>query len=128
MSKSFKFKENNYLDASGITYNREKLSDLIYSLLRLRLLTTTDGNSQVSDNQTKIYQLYRGGFYLFIDSHPYNNTIGVINSFDGAVRYILQTSASHLTFTYNSNNNQMTVKASNGARFKLYLIEGQGNV
>lgn len=128
MSKSFKFKENNYLDASGITYNREKLSDLINNLLKIRLLTTTDGNSQVSDNQTKVYQLARNGFYLFIDSHPYNNNIGVINGFDGAARYILQTSSSHLVFTYNSNNNQMTVKTVNGARLKIYLIEGQGNV
>jgi len=114
-----------YSSSLGYTLKHRSLSS---TLLQLSMLYTTTGESQVSDNQTKIYQLERSGFYLFIDSHPYNNTIGVINGFAGGVNYLLQTSSSHLTFTYNTSNYQMTVKAVNGARFKIYKIEGQGNV
>ena len=30
MSKSFKFKDNNYLDSTGITHNRQLLSNILY--------------------------------------------------------------------------------------------------
>lgn len=97
------------------------------NLLQLTLMYTTDGSAIVNDSSTKTYQLERGGFYLFIDSHPYNNSIGIINGYQGNVKYIIETSG-HLVFTYNTSNYQMTVRTVNGARFKLYLIRGQGNI
>ena len=128
MGKTIKLKDDTYLDSSGVMYNRNKLNGILYNLLKCNLQYTTDGNEAISDNQTKIYQLERGGFYLFIDSHPYNNSIGIINGFDGSVKYIIQPNVGHLIFTYNTSNYKMTIQTINGARFKLYKIEAQPNI
>lgn len=107
--------------------NKKYVDDYVNSFLKLFLLKTTDGAESVSDSSTKVYQLERNGFYLFIDSHPYNNSIGIINGLTGAVKYIIETSG-HLTFTYDTTTYKMTVITTNGARFKLYKIDGQPNV
>lgn len=122
----FKEFENINIKSSNVLYNNNSLDTFFNSLLKCTLKYTTDGADSVSDSTTKIYQLERNGFYLFIDSHPYNNSIGIINGFNGNVKNIIETSG-HLVFTYNSSNYQMTVRTINGARFKLYKIEGQGN-
>ena len=124
----YKAFENIDIPISNILYNNTTTLDTFFnSLLKCTLKYTTDGADSVSDSTTKIYQLERNGFYLFIDSHPYNNSVGIINGFNGNVKNIIETSG-HLVFTYNSSNYQMTVRTINGARFKLYKIEGQVNV
>lgn len=87
--KSFKFKDNNYLDTKGIVHNKEKLSDIFYRFnkkyyggqtlnandFKVSGIYTFDTNNTISNRPPKVAKNLE--FLIVLETHSAFNTIQI---------------------------------------------------
>lgn len=90
----------------------------------IKNITLLDNFKQIgqrlNDGQTKAYQLEYNHFYIMINSHPTNNALYFINSYDGSVSTIFESSKENLVFTFDKSNYLLSIRAKGTARGYLY--------
>lgn len=123
MSKSIKFKNNIYLDSSGITHNKIVLSEILN-----RNFAGWKYN-YLSDGGKAVWDIGENGVWLFINSHVYRRCILLITVHKGTQRFNVDTiykneDAAVPNIVYDINTNTITVTPKAQCRGFLYRITG----
>ena len=131
MAKSVKPTNNVYLDSSGITHNRELLSNIINHSLKTDNKTYV---SRIGDFETQTFTVRNGGVYLYINSHVLVNCVMLIFTWTGnnIVKVLKIASFSSNSNdpipTLSLNGNQLTITANSECRGYLYDFMNQMSV
>lgn len=102
MSKSFKFKNDNYLDSSGIVHNKQKLNEILYSFSKAYYGGKTlnandfiksgiyvfDTNNTISNRPPKVADNLE--FLVVLETHSTYNTVQIWFNFTGALYFRLK--------------------------------------
>lgn len=102
MSKSFKFKNENYLDSTGIVHNKQKLNEILYGFSKAyyggKILNandftksgiyTFDTNNTISNRPPKVINNLE--ILVVLETHNTSNTIQIWFNFTGAIYFRLK--------------------------------------
>ena len=72
MSKRFKYKDNNYLDSTGIVHNKEILKDILDSQIISFNSSGLPKTETTAETTILSSQISKGGIYLFTANIPVN--------------------------------------------------------
>lgn len=102
MSKSLKFKNDNYLDSTGIVHNKQKLSEILYGFVREYFGGKTlnandftesgiyvfDTNNTISNRPPKVTDNLE--FLVVLETNSTSNAIQIWFNFTGALYFRLK--------------------------------------
>lgn len=76
----------------------------------------------IGDYGSASYQLEKNKIYLYLNSHPSDKQVYLINGYDGGWVEIVTQKANSVQFTYTSSNIQLTIKALSNCRGYLFEL------
>lgn len=119
MAKSFKFKNNIYLDSSSIVHNKESLSNVLEMSFAKRL------DFLITDKQTRTIEITLNRVYLFINCHAYQRCMLFITTFSGGVTVdtIFKNNDTAVP-TITMEGTTLTITMPQQARGFLYSVRG----
>lgn len=124
MAKSIKLKNNNFLDTSGITHNR----DILKYFLFLRQLPTQNGSyDAMGDRGTYTFTISYPKVYLYVNTHIYMRSIILITCLNNSTMSVdtLFTSSGSAVPTITKSGTTLTIVNPGNARANLYDITNQ---
>ena len=119
MSKSFKFKNNIYLDSSSIVHNKESLSNVLEMSFAKRL------DFLITDKQTRTLEITHDRVYLFINCHTFQRCMLFITTYRGGLQVDTIFKSSDLAVpTITMEGTTLTITMQQQARGFLYSVRG----
>lgn len=97
-----------------------------HNLVLIQAPDTSGNYTYINDKETGNYKL-EARLYLYINSHPKNNQLYLINGYDGSWSRIYTQQANSINISFNSSTRVVTISANSECRGYLYQVRGLRN-